>query len=106
MAEQSRSFLPPLLGGATIVATSNDDDFFAALAARTYNVVFFAPGACRWSAAKRPIPGGNARTHGWGLDRYHASVREAQGADVPIVGSEREADIVPLLREALGLPAA
>ena len=32
--------------------------FLAALQARKYDAVHFAPGACRWSSAKRPIPGG------------------------------------------------
>jgi hypothetical protein len=109
MASQSATFLPPLLNGATIRAFSDDENFFAelnAIKAGTSprpNVVFFAPGACRWSAARMPIPGGNAESAGWNLDRYHARVREALGPDVPIVGSEREAEVVPLLRRALGL---
>ena len=110
MAAHSVSFLPPMLGGATILPYTEDDKLFADLDAMRAgrmaraDVVFFAPGACRWSAAKLPIPGGNKVSHGWGLEKYHARVREALGPDVPIVGSEREADIVPLLREALGLP--
>ena len=50
-----------------------------------------------------PIPGGNKMTTGWDLDRYYRAVREKLGADVPIVGTPSEAEIVPLLRKALGL---
>jgi hypothetical protein len=109
MAQQSTTFLPPLLNGAKIVAFSDDDSFFAHLdaikagSAPRPSVVFFAPGACRWSAARLPIPGGNAASAGWGLEQYHARVREVLGGDVPIVGSDREAEMVPLLRRALGL---
>lgn len=103
MAAKSVTFLPPMLGDCTIVATSNDDDWFRELRARKYDVVFFAPGACRWSAVKRPIPGGNQATRGWSIDQYHAAVREVD-LDVPIVGSTEEIKIIPLLRKALGLP--
>jgi len=105
MAARSASFLPPLLGGATILATSTDDEFMALLETRKQDiaVVFFAPGAHRWSDAKLPIPGGNADTLGWGIAEYHTAVRQRLGDAVPIVGSAREDEIVPLLRSALGL---
>ena len=67
-----------MLGGATVSAVTKDDDFIKLLrSGRKIDVMFFAPGACRWSAAKRPIPGGNSATHGWGLDKYHELVRAA-----------------------------
>ena len=109
MAEKSRSILPPLLGGARIVTFTDDDKFFAELDSiaagrgERPSVVMFAPGACRWAAAQRPVPGGNSASAGWSMAQYHARVRAALGPDVPIVGSEREADVVPLLRRALGL---
>jgi len=63
--------------------------------------VFFAPGACRFDAAKQPIPGGNKRTAGWGLEQYRSLVREHQGETVVIVETQQEAQIVSLLAQAL-----
>ena len=110
MAEHSKSFLPPLLGGARILAFSSDDEFFAELEAMQAgakarpDVVFFAPGACRWSAAKMPIPGGNRISHGWSLEKYYELVRAKLGKDTVIVSTAHESEMVPLLRKALGLP--
>ena len=110
MAEHSKAFLPPLLNNARIDAYSSDGEFFAQLErikagqAQRPDVVFFAPGACRWSEARRPIPGGIAGlSHGWSLQQYHDKVREMLGEDTPVVGTTREAEIVPLLRKALKL---
>ena len=103
MAQRSASFLPPLLGGVKVIAASDDDDFVARLRGGKFDVVFFAPGACRWDAARRPIPGGNALTAGWGLKEYRALVRETQGADCAIVETQHESEMVPLLRAALKL---
>jgi hypothetical protein len=102
MAAKSVSFLPPMLGGCTIVTASNDDDWFRELKARKYDVVFFAPGACRWNQVKKPIPGGNSVTRGWSLEEYHAAVREVDPS-VPIVQTTEESEMIPLLRKALGL---
>ena len=103
MAARSKEFLPPLLGNAQMVATTDDDSFFKALKERKWDVVFFAPGACRWSAAKLPIPGGNQATRGWTMEQYRQAVREHQGAGAVIVETTMEPEIVPLLRRALGL---
>mmetsp|Transcript_6466 Transcript_6466/g.9610 ORF Transcript_6466/g.9610 Transcript_6466/m.9610 type:complete len:105 (+) Transcript_6466:10-324(+) len=103
MAERSKGFLPQLIGNAQIETTTDDVAFLAAISQRKYDVVCFAPGACRWSAAKKPIPGGNEATRGWGLDEYRDFVRLHQGADVPIVETTQEPDLVPLLRQALKL---
>ena len=65
----------------------------------------FAPGACRYSAARQTIPGGDAATKHWTLAEYKAKVHELQGDGVPIVETTEERQMVPLLREALGLPA-
>ena len=43
-----------------IVAVTEDSDFLNKLKSRKWTVVAFAPGACRWNAAKQPIPGSSA----------------------------------------------
>jgi hypothetical protein len=103
MAAHSLQMLPPMVGNAHMEATTDDDTFFAKLQERKWDVIFFAPGACRWSAAKQPIPGGNKQTHGWGMDQYHDKVRQLQGDQVKIVGTSEERLIVSSLRAALGL---
>ena len=103
MAERAGQMLPPLLGGVTIEAATQDDVFFELLgSSKKYDAVFFAPGACRWSAARKPIPGGNAETAGWSLDDYRIKVQQLQPS-TKIVETCEEKDIVPLLRQALGL---
>jgi hypothetical protein len=104
MAERSQSFLPQLLGNAKLVSVTDDDVFIKLLKERKFDVVFFAPGACRWDAAKKPIPGGTKVTHGWGLKQYRDLVKELQGPDAIIVESTEEREVVPLLRKALKLP--
>ena len=104
MAQRAGQFLPPQLGNAAIVSSTTDDDFFSKLTAQNFAAVMFAPGACRYSAARQPIPGGNAKTKGWTLEEYRFAVREALGDAVPIVETTEERQIIPLLREALGLP--
>ena len=103
MAQRARQMLPPLIGYANLVSCTDDDEFFRHLAGRQFDAVFFAPGACRYSAAKQPIPGGNYATRGWTLDDYKQKVREVQGDAVVIVETTREPEIVPLMRQALGL---
>jgi hypothetical protein len=103
MAARSLQMLPPMVGNAHMEATTDDETFFAKLQERKWDVIFFAPGACRWSAAKQPVPGGNKQTQGWGLDQYHEKVRELQGDQVKIVGTTEERLVVSSLREALGL---
>ena len=103
MAERAGQMLPPLLGGVTIEAATQDDVFFELLgSSKKYDAVFFAPGACRWSAARKPIPGGNAETAGWSLDDYRIKVQQLQPS-AKVVETCEERDIVPLLRQALGL---
>ena len=104
MAERAGAMLPPLLGNVQIVAVTTDAEFFDLLASeQRFDVVGFAPGACRYSAARQTIPVGDATTKSWTLEEYKAKVREHQGAEVPIVETLAEAEIVPLLRGALGL---
>jgi hypothetical protein len=101
MALRAAKMLPPLLGHPEIVSCTDDDDFRAKLKARRWSVVFFAPGACRYSASRMPIPGGRPHTRGWSLIQYRAFVAEHQGEDVSIVETVDEREIVPLLRHAL-----
>lgn len=104
MAQRASGFLPPMIGNPSTFSTSvSDDDFITKLESTRWDVVMFAPGACRYNAAGQPIPGANARTTGWTLDEYRALVRQTQGETVAIVETTREAEIVPLLRSALGL---
>ena len=49
--------------------------FLQALQARKYTVVAFAPGACRWSAQRQPIPGGNDASMSLPNARTHARAR-------------------------------
>ena len=69
----------------------------------TFDVFFFAPGACRYNAAKQPIPGGRVATKGWTLDNYKTLIQQHAGEHVPIVETTEEREIVPLLRKALGM---
>lgn len=105
MAAHSVNFLPPMLGGARIVATSTDDEFLAHLRSGAhFDVVFLAPGACRWSAARRPIPGGNAQTRGFDIAQYEELVKTLLPS-AKVVATAHESEVVPLLRAALGLTA-
>jgi hypothetical protein len=101
MALRASKIMPALLGGVQLVTCTDDDDFVAKLRERAWSVVFFAPGACRYNAARMPIPGGRAHTRGWGLAEYRALVRQYQGDQIPIVETTDEREIVPRLRQAL-----
>ncbi len=95
--------LPPLIGNPEYVPTTNDDEFIEKLKSRKWSVVYFAPGACRFSAARRQIPGGISKTKGWTLTEYQELVREYQGSDVPIVESVDENQSLGLLGQALAI---
>jgi hypothetical protein len=101
MALRASKMLPPRLGNPQLVSATNDDDFIEKLRSETWSVVFFAPGACRYNAAKQPIPGGTDHTRGWSLVQYRALVRQLQGEGVQIVETTDEREIIPLLRRAL-----
>ena len=106
MAERAGKMLPPMLGNVKMTSAVSDDVFIKLLDSETFDVVVFAPGACRYNAAKQPIPGAITETAGWTLEQYRAMVYEKQGANVPIVETTEEREMVPLLRAALGLPPA
>ena len=101
MALRASTVMPPLLGGVQLVSCTDDDDFVAKLRERAWSVVFFAPGACRYNAARMPIPGGRAHTMGWSLEEYRALVRQYQGDQICIVETTEEREIIPRLRQAL-----
>jgi len=104
MAAKAQQFLPSMLGlrnSTQMVSTTDDVDFFDQLSRSQWDIVMFAPGACRWSEAKQPIPGGNEETKNWSLSEYRVKVRKALGENIQIVETTDEKNIVPLLREAL-----
>ena len=105
MAERATKLLPPMIGNARVSSATDDDAFFSLLANHQFDVVMFAPGACRHDAAQSPIPGGNAATRGWTLEDYRAKVRATQ-IGVPIVETTEERQIVARLRAALDLDHA
>ena len=47
--------VPPLIGNAEYIPTTDDTDFINQLKSRKWSVIYFAPGACRYNAAKRQI---------------------------------------------------
>lgn len=93
--------IPLLVGNPQYVPTSTDEEFIEKLQSQEWSVVLFAPGACRFSAAKLPIPGGNTQTEGWTLEQYRELIREHQGDDIQIVETLEERQTVSLLKEAL-----
>jgi len=103
MAARAPAIMGPYLGGVEMITATDDDEFLRLLTSgRKFDVVFFAPGACRWSAAKKPIPGGNKLTQSWGLDEYRSLVQQHQ-PDARIVETMEESKMIPLLRAALEL---
>ena len=101
MALRASKVMPSLLGGVELVSCTDDEDFISKLRARKWSVVFFAPGACRYNAANRQIPGAISHTSGWGLAEYRVLVRHHQGEDIQIVETTEEREIIPLLTRAL-----
>ena len=101
MAIRASNMLPPHLGNPEFVSCTDDDDFLSKLRGRKWSVIFFAPGACRYSAAMMPIPGARSHTMGWSLDQYRNLVRKYQGQDIQIVETTEEREIIPRLRSAL-----
>ena len=95
--------IPPLIGNPEYVPTTNDNDFIEKLESRQWSVIFFAPGACRYSAAKRAIPGADQNTKNWTLEQYRELVRELQGEEVQIVETMDERETLGLLKKALSV---
>lgn len=93
--------IPPLVGNPEYVPTTTDEEFLEKLRSRSWSVVFFAPGACRFSAASQPIPGSTPQTKGWTLEQYRKLVRKHQGDAIEIVEAFDERETAGLLKEAL-----
>lgn len=93
--------IPPLIGNAEYIPTTDDSDFISKLKSHKWSVIYFAPGACRYSAAKRQIPGGNYDTQGWSLAEYKELIRELQGEEIQIIESLTEQGALELLNGAL-----
>jgi hypothetical protein len=98
---QFSKVVPQLIGNAEYVPTTTDVDFVEKLKSRKWSVVYFAPGACRYSAAKKQIPGGNSNTEGWTLDQYHELIYKLQGNEIQIVETAYESEAIELLNQAL-----
>jgi hypothetical protein len=98
---EASSAIPPLVGNPEYIPTTTGEEFFEQLRSRSWSVVFLAPGACRFSAAERPIPGGNSATAGWTLEQYREVVHAEQGEDIPIVETLDERETVRFLAEVL-----
>jgi hypothetical protein len=98
--EASRA-IPPLIGNPEYVPTTNDNELIEQLQSRAWSVVFFAPGACRFSAANKPIPGSSVQTKGWSLDEYRKLIHSHQGDGIQIVEALDERQTIALLEEAL-----
>ncbi len=101
LSRQFAKVAPGMLGGASYTPTWQDDVFIEQLKTGKWSIVYFAPGACRYSAAKRNIPGGNTDTRGWTLDEYKDLIYELQGPDIQIVETPHESEAVDLLNKAL-----
>lgn len=98
---QASRAIPPLVGNPEYVPTTTDEDFVDKLRSRSWSVVFFAPGACRFGAASQPIPGSTPQTMGWNLEQYRELVRKHQGDATEIVEALDERETAALLKEAL-----
>ncbi len=96
--------VPPLIGNAQYIPTTNDQDFIEKLKTKKWSVIYFAPGACRYSAANHQIPGGISETAGWTLEEYKELIYKYQGKDVQIVESIDERQSIEQLN--LGLEKA
>ena len=55
-------------------------------------MIYFAPGACRFSASRQSIPGGNSETVGWTLEQYRELVYELQDDKVQFVETMYESE--------------
>lgn len=101
LSAEFAKMVPALIGNAKYIPTTNDEDFIEKLKTEKWSVVYFAPGACRFSAVNQRIPGTNEATKAWTLEEYKALILEHQGPDVPVVESTEERNSLLLLNQAL-----
>jgi hypothetical protein len=99
-AQLAAHFIPRAIGNPEYIATTDDVDFLNRLQTESWDVVFFAPGACRYNAVSRPIPGSGGSTRHWSLNDYKAAIKQYQG-QIPVVESLDESNTIKLLRQAL-----
>lgn len=100
-SQQFLEMITPHIGNAMYVSTTDDADFIKKLESQKWSIVFFAPGACRFSAIKKPIPGGNYVTKDWTLSQYRALVYKLQGDAIHIVETLDERETISLLNKTL-----
>ena len=100
-SQWAKRTFPPMMGNPEYVPTTTDDEFFKQLESSKWSVIYFAPGACRFSAAKHQIPGSNVDTRTWTLDEYKEKVRQEQGDEIVIVESLVEKESFSRLKEAV-----
>merc|ERR1712232_938364 len=98
MAQRAMPMLQSALGSnVRIVSVTDDEAFFkqlnsSALAddssvSKKWDVVMFAPGACRWSKAGQPILGQRTNvgdvgtTTGWRVEDYYPVIQSKQGRE-------------------------
>jgi hypothetical protein len=93
--------IPKLLGNPSYIPTTTDEEFFALLKTKKWSMIYFAPGACRFSAAKRRIPGSNEVTKTWTLAEYKELIYKYQGDDVTIAESTSEQEAIGVLQRAI-----
>ena len=110
MARRAKPMLRKHLGPKVNIHSATDDtSFFELLGKQKWDVVLFAPGACRWSRSGELIPGQDEKegTSGWRVADYYSTVEDKQkgfgGQAVKIVETCEEKEIVPKLQQALHL---
>ena len=92
---------PQLLGNVEYVPTTNDIEFVEQLKSRDWSVIYFAPGACRFSAVNKQIPGGNTETAGWTLVEYRELIVNLQRDNIQIVETPYESEALEFLKRGL-----
>ena len=93
--------IPPKIGNPEYIYSNSDADFFDKLSSRKWSVIYFAPGACRFSAAGHNIPGQDQSTLGWTIEDYKKVIYEHQDSDIQIVEALDEGQSLELLKNAL-----
>ena len=84
-----------------MIAVTDDNNFIELIKGRKWSIIFFAPGACRYNAAKITIPGSNSLTEGWSFEEYYAFIKKHQGENIQIVETTDEKQTFTLLKKAI-----